>query len=79
MEMSHRSKAFASIADQAEVDIRALLDIPDNFKVFWFQGGATLQMAAICYNLTKAGESTNYLTSGSWSTAALKEGKKYVK
>ena len=79
MEMSHRSSAFTSISDKAETDIRALLSIPDNYKVFWFQGGATLQMASICYNLTKAGETANYITSGSWSQTAIKEGSKFVK
>ena len=42
MEMSHRGKAFISIAEQAEADLRALLDIPSNFKVFWAGGGASL-------------------------------------
>jgi phosphoserine aminotransferase len=48
MEMSHRSKAFCSIAEKAKTDLRTLLSIPDNFEIFFFSGGATLQFTAIC-------------------------------
>jgi phosphoserine aminotransferase len=77
MEMSHRGKPFVSITEQAEADMRELLKIPDNFKVFWFQGGASMQFSAMCYNLLKEGETANYVTTGSWSEAAIKEAKKY--
>lgn len=79
MEMSHRSKAFTAIADKARDDIRRLLQIPDNFTIFLFQGGACLQFAAICYNLLEDGErqSANYVTTGTWSEGAIKEAKKY--
>jgi len=77
MEMSHRGKPFTSITEKAEEDIRALLEIPDNFKVFWFQGGASMQFSAVCNNLLEEGESANFLTTGSWSEAMIKEAKKY--
>ena len=51
MEMSHRGKAFTTIAEKCRSDIKRLLEVPDNFTIFMFQGGATLQFAAICYNL----------------------------
>lgn len=77
MEMSHRSKEFKSIIEKAENDLRKLLNIPDNFKVLFLQGGASLQFAAICMNLLKDNKKTNYLVTGSWSKNAMKEGKKF--
>ena len=79
MEMSHRSKAFTTIAEKARSDLRTLLSIPDNFQVFMFQGGASLQFSAICFNLLEDGErqAANYLTTGTWSQGAIKEAKKY--
>lgn len=55
MEMSHRSKEFVNISETAKEDLRTFLQIPDNFKVFFFQGGASLQYAAIIKNLMKDG------------------------
>jgi|Transcript_6311 phosphoserine aminotransferase len=79
MEMSHRSKTFTGIADKAREDVRRLLSVPDNFTIFMFQGGASLQFAAICYNLLEDGErqSANYLTTGTWSQGAIDEARKY--
>jgi phosphoserine aminotransferase len=79
MELSHRGKSFVSIAEKAEADLRALLDIPANFKVYFCGGGACLQFTAIPFNLCAAEDSANYVTSGTWSEGALGEGKKYVK
>ena len=76
MEMSHRSKEFISIAEQAEKDLRELLSIPQNFIVFFFQGGATMQFSAIPFNLTKDKTKTCYLNTGAWSEQAFKEAKK---
>ena len=75
MEMSHRGKAFTSIAEQAKADLRTLLDIPDDFTIFFASGGASLQFSAIPLNLfgEDAGASANYLVTGSWSKAAFKE------
>jgi phosphoserine aminotransferase len=52
MEISHRSRAFTGVAEAAEADLRALLSIPDQYKVLFMQGGATGQFAAIPMNLT---------------------------
>lgn len=76
MEMSHRSKEFISIAEQAEKDLRELLAIPQNYHVFFFQGGASMQFSAIPFNLTKDKTKTSYLTTGAWSEQAIKEAKK---
>ena len=56
MEMSHRSKEFQDIIDRAEADLRELMDIPDNYKVLFLQGGASLLFAMIPMNLKKNGK-----------------------
>lgn len=78
MEMSHRSKAFQSIIDEAEADLRELMNIPDNYKVLFIQGGATLQFAMIPMNLMKNGVA-DYIVTGAWSKKAYTEAKKYGK
>ncbi len=78
MEMSHRSKVFQQIADEAEADLRTLMGIPDNYKVLFIQGGATLQFAMIPINLKKNGV-FDYIATGSWSKKAISEAKKYGK
>jgi phosphoserine aminotransferase len=77
MEMSHRSAAFQEIIDAAEADLRDLMGIPDNYRVLFMQGGATLQFAGIPMNLTKGGHA-DYIVSGSWSKKAAKEAKMYT-
>ncbi len=76
MEMSHRSKAFEGIIGEAETDLRRLLSIPDNYKVLFLQGGASLQFAMIPMNLLPAGSSADYILTGSWGQGAIKEAKK---
>ena len=76
MEMSHRSKVFQQIVDEAEQDLRDLMHIPDNYKVLFLQGGATLQFAAIPWNLMKNGKAV-YIETGAWSKKAIAEAKKY--
>ena len=78
MEMSHRSKAFQSIIDEAEADLRELMNIPNNYKVLFIQGGATLQFAMIPMNLMKNGVA-DYIVTGAWSKKAYTEAKKYGK
>ncbi len=78
MEMSHRSKVFQTIIDEAEADLRELMGIPDNYKVLFIQGGATLQFAMIPMNLMKNGVA-DYIVTGAWSKKAYKEAKKYGK
>jgi len=73
MEISHRSKAFAAVAEQAEADLRELLSIPDDYAVLFLQGGATQQFALIPLNLCPEGASVDYLVTGSWSKKAAKE------
>ena len=78
MEMSHRSKVFQQIADEAEADLRKLMNIPDNYKVLFVQGGATLEFAMIPMNLKKNGV-FDYIVTGAWSKKAANEAKKYGK
>lgn len=75
MEMSHRSSEFVGIASKAEQDLRKLMNIPDNYKVLFLQGGASLQFSAIPLNLLK-GEA-DYLDTGIWSKKAISEAKRY--
>ena len=74
MEMSHRSAAFKGIIEEAEADLRELMNIPDNYHVLFLQGGATQQFAAIPMNLMLSGKA-DYIVSGSWSKKAYKEAK----
>jgi phosphoserine aminotransferase len=76
MEMSHRSKMFQNIIDEAEADLRKLMNIPDNYKVLFLQGGASLQFAMIPMNLMKNGKA-DYIVTGQWAKKAFAEGKKY--
>lgn len=76
MEMSHRSKVFQTIIDEAEADLRSLMGIPENYKVLFIQGGATLQFAMIPMNLMKNGVA-DYIVTGAWSEKAYKEATKY--
>lgn len=76
MEMSHRSKAFEEIIQSAEQDLRDLLQIPDNYKVLFLQGGASQQFAAIPMNLMKNGVA-DYIITGQWAKKAFEEAKKY--
>ena len=72
MELSHRSSLFQAIIDDAEAHLRQLMAIPDNYKVLFIQGGATLQFAAIPLNLLKDGKA-GYIVSGSWGEKAYQE------
>ncbi|HXW10599.1 MAG TPA: 3-phosphoserine/phosphohydroxythreonine transaminase [Steroidobacteraceae bacterium] len=79
MEMSHRGKAFVGIAQQAEADLRELLEVPSNYKVLFLQGGATAQFAAIPLNLTTPDAVVDIVNTGAWSKKAITEAKKYCK
>jgi len=76
MEMSHRSKAFQNIIDEAEQDIRDLMNIPANYKVLFLQGGASQQFAAIPMNLM-VNHKAGYIVTGQWAKKAAQEAKKY--
>ena len=76
MEMSHRSKAYQQIIDEAEADLRKLMNIPDNYKVLFLQGGASQQFAAIPMNLMK-NKVADYIITGQWAKKAYQEAKLY--
>ena len=78
MEMSHRSKVYQQIIDEAEADLRELMHIPENYKVLFIQGGATLQFSAIPLNLCRNGV-FDYIVIGAWSKKVATEAKKYGK
>lgn len=75
IEMSHRSKEFMAVADDAESLLRELMDIPDNYKVLFLQGGASSQFFMIPMNLLGNGKKATYLNTGTWSKKAIKEAK----
>ena len=77
MEMSHRSKDYIAITQKAETQLRSLMEIPDNYKVLFLQGGASLQFSAIPLNLLHGGRA-DYLTTGAWSGKAIKEAQRYA-
>ena len=77
MEMSHRSKDYVAITQKAETQLRSLMNIPDNYKVLFLQGGASLQFSAIPLNLLNGGQA-DYLTTGAWSGKAIKEAQRYA-
>lgn len=78
MEMSHRSTWFQNIIDTAEADLRELLNIPDNYKVLFLQGGASQQFAMIPMNLMK-NKAADYIVTGQWAKKAAAEAEKYGK
>jgi len=76
MEMSHRSKVYDQIIKEAEADLRELMNIPDNYKVMFLQGGASLQFAAVPMNLMK-NKKAAYIVTGQWAKKAYAEAKIY--
>ena len=72
MEMSHRSKEYMSVAHKMEADLREVMVIPDNYKVLFIHGGASLQFAGIPLNLAEEGDTVDYFNTGVWSTKAIK-------
>ena len=78
MEMSHRSKAYETIINEAEADLRELMNIPDNYKVLFLQGGASQQFAMIPMNLMKNGVA-DYIVTGQWAKKAYQEACMYGK
>lgn len=76
MEMSHRSKTYDTIIKEAEADLRELMNIPDNYKVLFLQGGASLQFAMIPMNLMKHKKAA-YIVTGQWAKKAFQEAQNY--
>jgi phosphoserine aminotransferase len=79
LEMSHRSKTYDEVHHQAEALIKEVLEIPDNYRVLFFQGGATGQFAAVPLNLASQNVNVDYINTGAWSTKAIQEAEKLGK
>jgi phosphoserine aminotransferase len=77
MEISHRSKEFSKVAEDSEQDLRDLLNIPDNYKVLFCQGGARAQFAAVPLNLLGSAKKATYIDAGYWAESAVQEARKY--
>jgi len=78
MEVSHRSPEFVQVAEQAEQDLRDLLNVPGNYKVLFLQGGATGQFSAVPWNLLGAGSrKADFIHSGQWAAKAIREARRY--
>ena len=77
MEVSHRGKPFVDLACKAEAQLRALVGIPDDYRVLFLAGGAQTQFAAVPMNLAGNGELVSYVNTGSWSTKAIEEARKH--
>ncbi|MCI5135286.1 MAG: 3-phosphoserine/phosphohydroxythreonine transaminase, partial [Candidatus Electrothrix sp. AW2] len=75
IEMSHRSKEFMAVADEAEALVRELLAVPENYKVLFLQGGASSQFFMVPMNLLGSGKKATYLNTGTWAKKAIKEAK----
>lgn len=75
MELSHRSKQYEEVHNEAKALLKDLLDIPENYEILFLQGGASLQFSMIPMNFLKEGKIGNYILTGSWSEKALKEAK----
>ena len=77
MEMSHRSKDFQKIIDDAEANLRELMNIPENYKVLFLQGGGTLQFSMVPLNLLRNSKKADYVVTGTWAKKAYKEAAKF--
>lgn len=77
MEMSHRSPEFEKIIREAEEDLREIMNIPDNYKVLFLQGGGTLQFAMVPLNLLRSSKKADYVVTGAWAQKATAEAKKF--
>lgn len=78
MEMSHRSKEYAPIIEGAEALLRKAMNIPDNYKVMFLQGGASSQFAMVPMNLGNKNKKADYVITGQWAKKAFSEGKRYL-
>ena len=77
MEMSHRSKEYQAIIDEAERDLRDIMNIPDNYTVLFLQGGASTQFAMVPFNLMNKNHKADYIITGQWAKKAYKEASRY--
>jgi phosphoserine aminotransferase len=79
MEVSHRGTDFIEFAAQSERTLRALLRVPESYKVLFLQGGATLQFAAVPLNLAPVGAVADYVVTGNWGEKAVQEAERYIR
>ena len=79
MEMSHRSKVFEGILEKAKADLKELMNIPDNYKILFLQGGGSTQFAMIPLNLMNRNNKADYVITGQWAKKAAEEAKRYGK
>ena len=77
LEMSHRSAEFKAILEDAEKNLRDIMNIPDNYKVMFIQGGGTLQFAMVAMNLLRNSGKADYVLTGTWAKKAYKEAQKF--
>ena len=77
MEMSHRSKEYQAIIDEAQADLREIMNIPDDYEVLFLQGGASTQFAMIPFNLMNKNHKADYIITGQWANKAYKEAARY--
>lgn len=77
LEMSHRSAEFKAILEDAEKNLREIMNIPDNYKVMFIQGGGTLQFAMVAMNLLRNSGKADYVLTGTWAKKAYKEAQKF--
>lgn len=77
MEMSHRSKEYQAIFDETEANLREIMNIPDNYKVLFLQGGASTQFAMIPLNLMNKNKKADFIITGQWANKAYKEAARY--
>ncbi|MBQ3390038.1 MAG: 3-phosphoserine/phosphohydroxythreonine transaminase [Firmicutes bacterium] len=77
MEMSHRSKEFDNIIKEAEALFRELMNVPDNYKVLFLQGGGTTQFSMVALNLLRNSKKADYIVTGQWAKKAMQEAKKF--
>jgi len=77
LEMSHRSAEFKKILEDAEQNLRDIMNIPDNYKVMFIQGGGTLQFAMVAMNLLRKSGKADYIITGTWAKKAYKEAQKF--
>lgn len=78
MEMSHRSKPYIALADEATADLRELLQVPANYKILFMHGGGRGQFAAVPLNLSQAGDTADFVVTGQWSEKAEEEARRYL-
>ncbi len=78
MEMSHRSKDYQAIIDEAEALVRELMNVPDNYKVLFLQGGGSTQFAMIPLNLARKNKKADYVITGQWAKKAAEQAEKYI-